>query len=122
MINHLAEVTEDNNYSTRSMADNIIKINCNSLEAYRKIIKFLKENNIYLSYEPKDRRHYRVVIKLLHHTVDLKDIIDELSGLGHKVRNIISAKHRQTKKPLNLVFIDLEPAGNNKEVYKIRPL
>jgi hypothetical protein len=45
-----------------------------------------------------------------------------LSELGHKVRNIINAKHRQTKEPLNLFFVDLEPADNNKEVYKIRSL
>jgi hypothetical protein len=77
----------------------------------------MKENNIiYHSYQPKDERPYRVVIKHVHHTVDLKDIFDELSGLGHKVRNIINAKHRQMKEPLNLFFIDLESADNNKEV------
>jgi hypothetical protein len=122
MINHLAEVTEEENYSTSSMAYNIIKINCNSLAAYRKMIKFMKENNIYHSYQPQDERPYRVVIKHVHHTVDLKDIIDELSGVGHKARNIIDSKHCQMKEPLNLFFVDLEPADNNKEVYKIRAL
>jgi hypothetical protein len=122
MINHLAEVTEEENDSTRSMANNIIKINCNSPETYRKMIKFMKENIIYHSHQPKDERPYRVVIKHLHHTVDLKDIIDELSELRHKVINIINAKHPRTKEPLNLFFIDLEPADNNKEVYKIRAL
>jgi hypothetical protein len=119
MINHLAEITEEENYSTRSMANNIIKINCNSPETYRKMITFMKENIIYHSYQPKDEKPYRVVIKHLHHTVDLKDIINELSGLGHKVRNIINTKHRQMKEPLNLFFVDLEPADNNMEVYKI---
>jgi hypothetical protein len=28
----------------------------------------------------------------------------------------------QTKEPLSLFFVDLEPAGNNNEVYKIRSL
>jgi hypothetical protein len=123
LINHLVKVTEEENYSTRSMANNIIKINCNSLETYRKMVEFMKENIIiYHSYQPKDERPYRVVIKHLRHTVDLKDIIDELSGLGHKVRNIINAKHCQMKEPFNLFFIDLEPADNNKEVYKITAL
>jgi hypothetical protein len=62
MINHLAEATEEENYGTRSMANNIIKINCNSLETYKKMIKFMKENIIYHSYELKDERPYRVVI------------------------------------------------------------
>jgi hypothetical protein len=116
VINHLAEVTEEENYSTRSMSHNIIKINCNSPETYSKMIKVIEENNIiYHSYQPKDERPSRVVIKHLHHTVDLKDIIDKLSALGHKVRNIINAKHHQTKEPLSLLFVDLEPADNKKE-------
>ena len=111
MINHLAAVTEEENYSTRSMANNIIKINCNSPETYRKMINFMRENNIiFHSYQLKDERPYRIVIKHLHHTVELKDITEELAELGHKVRNIINAKHRQTKEPLNLFFVDLEPA------------
>ncbi|PNF24647.1 hypothetical protein B7P43_G18252 [Cryptotermes secundus] len=105
------------------MANNIIKINCNSPETYRKMINFMRENNIiFHSYQPRDERAYKIVIKHLHHTVELKDITEELAELGHKVRNIINAKHRQTKEPLNLFFVDLEPANNNKEVYKIRSL
>jgi hypothetical protein len=123
MIQHLAEIAEEENYSNRSMANNIIKINCHSAETYRKTMAFTKEKNIiYHSHQPKNERPYRIVIKHLHHSVKLEDITDELSGLGHKVRNIINAKHRQTKEPLNLFFVDLEPAENNKEFYKIRSL
>jgi PAX-interacting protein 1 len=105
------------------MANNIIKINCHSAETYRKMIAFMKENNvIYYSYQPKNGRSYKIVIKHLHHSVKLEDITDELSGLCHKFRNIINAKHRQTKESLNLFFVDLEPAEINKEVYKIRSL
>jgi hypothetical protein len=38
---------------------------------------------------------------------------------GHKVRNILSARSRLTKEPLNPFFVDLEPATNNKDIYKI---
>jgi hypothetical protein len=120
MIQHLAEVAEEENYSTRSMANNIIKINFHSAETYRKIIAFMKENIIYHSYQPKNERPYRIVIKHLHHSVKLEDIANELSGLGHKVTNIINAKHRQTREPLNPFFVDLEPAENNKEVSKTK--
>jgi hypothetical protein len=37
--------------------------------------------------------------------------------MGHNVRNVIDGRHRVTKQPLNLFFVDLEPAGNNKEFY-----
>jgi hypothetical protein len=29
---------------------------------------------------------------------------------GHKVRNVLNARSRLTKEPLNLFFVDLEPA------------
>jgi hypothetical protein len=38
---------------------------------------------------------------------------------GHKVRNILNARSRLTKEPLNLFFVDLEPATDNKDIYKI---
>jgi hypothetical protein len=39
--------------------------------------------------------------------------------MGHKVRNVINGRHTLTKQPLKLFFVDLEPAGNNKEIYTI---
>jgi arsenate reductase-like glutaredoxin family protein len=108
-------------YTTRSMANNTVKINCTIPDTYRKLVKFMSENNIiFHTYQPKKERAYRVVIKYLHHSIDTKEVAEELSSHGHKVRNIISAKQRQTKEPLNLFFVDVESADNNKDVYNIR--
>lgn len=123
MVTKLRDVIEDEQYVTKSMADNTIKINTNTPESYRKLVKFLNENNIvHHTYQPKEERAYRVVIKHLHHSLNTNDIKEELQALGHKVRNIINAKHRQTKEPLNMFFVDLEPSENNKEIYQIRGL
>jgi hypothetical protein len=46
MVNKLSEVVKQEQYSTKSMADNTIKINCILPETYKKTGKFLKENNI----------------------------------------------------------------------------
>ena len=35
---------------------------------------------------------------------------------------IINAQHKNTEEPLNLLFVDLEPAENNKEIYNIKAL
>ena len=121
MIQKLQSIAEMEQYTTRSMANNTIKINCTIPETYRKLVKFMNENNIiYHTYQPKEDRAYRVVIKYLHHSVDTHEVADELSSYGHKVRNMINVKQRQTKEPLNLFFVDLEPAENNKDIYKIR--
>jgi hypothetical protein len=83
----------------------------------------MRDNNIiHHTYQPKEERSYRAVIKYLHHSVDVQDLRDEISQQGHKVRNIIDAKHRVTEDPLNLFFIDLEPSNNNKDVYKLNRL
>jgi hypothetical protein len=37
-------------------------------------------------------------------------------------RNIINVHHKATKEPLNLFFVDLEPAHNNKKIYEITGL
>lgn len=39
---------------------------------------------------------------------------------GDKVRNILSARDRRTKEPLDQFFMELERAENNKEAYKIQ--
>jgi len=92
-------------------------------ETYRKLVKYFKENNIfYYTYQLKAERAYRIVTKYLHHSRDTEDIRQELFELGHNVRNTINVQHRTTKEPLNLFFVDLEPAENNKEIYNINAL
>jgi hypothetical protein len=59
-----------------------------------------------------------VVIKYLPHSVDIQELKEEMSQHGHKVRNLITAKHRVTKDPLNLFFTDLEPSENKEDSIK----
>jgi hypothetical protein len=93
---------------------------CSTPDTYRAIIKHCQKQNIlYHTYQLKEDRAFRVVNKNLHYTTNLEDIITELLTLGHKVRNIINVKHRQTKEPLNIFFMDLEPASNNKDIYEV---
>ena len=109
MIKRIRDIAEDEQYFTKSLANSVIKINCVTPETYRKLVKYLKENNIfYHTYQLKEERAYRIAIKYLHYTTDTEDIKQELSELGHNVRNIINAQHRTTKEPLNFFFVDLE--------------
>ena len=39
-----------------------------------------------------------------------------------RVRNIINIQHKSTREPLNLFFVDIEPAPNNRNVYDITGL
>jgi hypothetical protein len=46
----------------------------------------------------------------------MSDITEELDKKGHKVRHVLNAKHRISKEPLPLFFVDLELQSNNKEI------
>ena len=110
MILKLQDMVEMEKYTTRNMANNTI----------RKLVKFMNVINIiYHTYQTKEERAYTVVIKYLHHSIDTKEVAAELFRYGHKVRNMINVRQRQTKEQLNLFFVDLEPADNN-DIYKIR--
>ena len=123
MIKRIRDMVEDEQYCTKSMANSVIKINCMTPEIYRKLVRYFKDNNIfYHTYQLKEERAYRIVIKYVHHSRDIEDIKQELNELGHNVRNIIIAQHGTNKKPLNLFFVDLEPAKNNKEIHNIKAL
>lgn len=123
MTKHIREIAEDEQYHTKSLANDVIKLNCTTPETYRKIIKHFKENNTYYhTYQLKEERAYRVAIRYLHHSTDITELRQELAELGHKARNIVNARNRITRDPLNLFFVDLEPAANNKEIYKITAL
>jgi len=119
MIHSINEVGEAEQFYTKSLANNVIKITCLTPETYQSLIKHFKETDVYHTYQIKEERAYRVVIEYLHYSTEIEDIRQDLLQQGHVARNIVNVCHRITKEPLNLFFIDLEPATNNKEVYKI---
>ena len=103
------------------MTNNVIKLTCTTPDTYLIFIKHFKEKGIYYhTYRQKEwGGGYRVVLKYIHHATELEDIRQELFALGHVVRNIENVHHRLTKEPLNLFFVDLEPANNKKDIYNI---
>jgi hypothetical protein len=110
MTTRIRDVAEEEQYWTKSLANNVIKINCVSPDTYRKLVKYFKDNIFCHTYQLKEERAYRIVIKYLYHSTEIEDKRQELFELGHNARNIINAQHRITKEPLNLFFVDLELA------------
>jgi hypothetical protein len=97
------------------MANNVIKITCLTPETCRALIKHFKETGVYYhTYQLKEERAYRVVLKYLHHSTERQDLLQQ----RHVARNIVNAHHRISKEPLNLFFVDLEPT---KKFIKLRP-
>lgn len=123
MEKKLKTIAANEEYSTKCLTDNTIKVISSTPDTYRKLIKFMRDDNIvHHTYQPKEERAYRIVVKHLHHTTDINLIKQELANKGHQTRNIINGRNRQTKEPLNIFFVDLEPANNNKEIYELKYL
>jgi hypothetical protein len=122
MISNINEVAETEQFYTKSMANNVVKITCLTPETYRALIKHLKETDVYYhTYQLKEERAFRVVLKYLHHTTKIEDIRQDLLQQGHVARNIVNAHHRISKEPLNLFFVVLNQPRTTKKFTKLRP-
>ena len=93
MIQSIYEVAELEQFLTKSMTNNVGKINCETPDTYRTLVKHFKEKDIFFhTYQLKDERAYRVILKYLHHSTDIEDIRQDLLEQGHIARNIVNAR------------------------------
>ena len=103
--------------------NNSVKILPTNPDAYRKLTKLLKTLNAnFHTYQLKQERPFRVVLRNIHHSADLDELKFELLKHGHEVTNISNMRHRITKNPLSLFFIDIKQKNNNKEIYNVNRL
>ena len=78
--------------------NNHVKILPTHPDAYRKLTKLLKTLNAkFHTYQLKQERPVRVVLRNIHHSVDLDELKCELLNHGHEVTNISNIRHRITK-------------------------
>jgi hypothetical protein len=96
MVNSLAAVTATETCHSKTLSDNTVIIYPDTPETYRRLVSHLREKKIiFHTYQLRQERAYRIVIRDIHPSVSLQEIAEELNNKGHKVRNIISVKHSQ---------------------------
>ncbi|KAH8246545.1 hypothetical protein KR032_007227 [Drosophila birchii] len=86
-----------NNYSIKALNSGDCAIQCNSSDAYK----------------PEDRP-FRMVMRNILHEVPSEDIIECLQAEGHCVIRIYTPRNKATQLPLNMRFVDIKKADNNK--------
>ncbi|KAL4120846.1 hypothetical protein QTP88_013462 [Uroleucon formosanum] len=107
-IKNMIEPADD--FTCKSSTESL-KLNTTSPNAYRTIIRYLKESKVeFFTYQLKENKPYRIVIRNLHSTTDPNYIKEELEKEGFQARNVTNALHRVSKIQLPLFFVDLEPA------------
>lgn len=123
MVNNFLKVIKTDEFSYKSLRDGQIRLMLKTSNAYRVIVKYLDEKKInFHTYQMKQERAYRVVVKNLHFSTPIELIKREIEKLGHKVRNVSNIRSRVTGVPLSIFFVDLEPNTNNKNIYNERYL
>ena len=123
MVKYLTEILEEDQYYCKALPNETVKIKVNTSDSYRRLIKRLQDDKIvHHTYQIREERAYRVVLCNLHHSIPPSENQAELKTLGHKDRNVLNIRHRVTKEPLPLYFVDLEPQDNDKSIYDLQHL
>jgi hypothetical protein len=91
----------------------------NNPNSYRTLIHFLKEPKAeYHTYQLKEDKPTRVVIKNLHASTSTELIQLELELRLFEVRQVTSVLHKIIKLLLPLFFVNLESIIHSNEIYK----
>ena len=123
MIENLTTITEEETFQCEVLQNDTIKINTHTTDAYRNLVRHLNsEKFVHHTYQMKQNWSYRVVVRNLHYSITTEEITEELRRQEHTVCNIINIRHRVHKDPLSMVYVDLEPQHNNKDIYYLQYL
>jgi hypothetical protein len=123
MTDNSSNITEEETYQCKILRNDTVKIKAINPDKYRKVIRHINsEKLIHHTYQMKQERAYRVVIRNLHYSIPIDEIKEELQKKGHIVRNILNIRHRVNKYPLSMFYVEFEPKENNKEIYNLQYL
>lgn len=110
----------DGSLSIKVLHQNSIKINVSNEEAYRKVIETLHQGQfIYHTYENKQQRPIRVMIKNLHHSCSTTRIIDDLLAKNFPAIEAMNKRSWRKKMPLDMFIVSFSPDIDVEKIYKI---
>jgi hypothetical protein len=119
LIDFLQRITHKDSFHCGSTKTGVT-IYPHTVDAYRKIVRCLKENQAeFHTYQLSEDKAYRVVIRGLHWSIGEEAIRTEISNLGYRVRNVTNVISRDKIK-LPLFYVDLEPCKNNNKIFDIK--
>lgn len=125
-VSKLTEVLEGvvskNDFTYKVVNQNQLRIACFNVETYKHVIDTVRGKGLIgHTFNRKDKRPYRIVIRNLHHTTPISIIKETLEGTGNTVvGEIINAKYGPEKKPTSTFFVNLAQGPNNKVVKNVR--
>lgn len=115
--------TVETRFTLKNLNDYRVKIIVENKDDYQSVVKMLTEVHAeYHSFQLKDDKCFRVVMKGVQQSTDKEEITSELKELGHDVVNIAVMKSKRTGLELPMFAISLKTKDNNKAVFDIKRL
>lgn len=122
LCTEIIELIGVDNFICKS-STNSLKIQTTDPNAYRVLVQYLKaEKAEYHTYQLKEEKPLRIVIRNLHPSTPLSLIKEELEVRLYEVRQVTNVLHKVNKNPLPLFFVDLEPTLKSNEIFKMSSL
>ncbi|KAL4089756.1 hypothetical protein QTP88_024727 [Uroleucon formosanum] len=122
LCSELIELIGVDNFSCKSSTDRL-KIMTTNPASYRTLIHFLKDQKAeYYTYQLKEDKPTRVVIRNLHPSTSTELIKTELELRLFEVRQVTNVLHKINKHPIPLFFVDPEPTIQSNDIYKLTSL
>lgn len=117
----LAKDRQDKDFTMKMMSGETVKVNATNDEAYRALTEALTINNcLWHSYENKQERPIRVMVKKLHHTCRPERIVDDLKRKDFKIVEAVSKLSWRTKEPLNMFMLTFDNSEDINKIFKIQ--
>lgn len=118
----LKTVVEREQFTYKIISRHQIRISCLDVEVYKKLISIVREKGLIgHTFTRKDQKNYRIVIRNLHHSTPIDEIIEAVESTGNKVAGeIINIKYGPEKIPTSTFFVNVLPGPKNKDLKSLR--
>lgn len=106
------------NFDKAKQSDGGIKINPSTSDDYRKIIKYLEQNNLpFHTYQLPEEKHLHVVLRGIPTDISTEEVKEELTTMGFHPKEVYRMKMNKERKPIPLILL-LIPKNEN-EIFNI---
>jgi len=121
-IKELTKALGKHEFSCKSRTQDIM-LRTESPNGYRLAVQYLRKMNAqFHTFQLKEEKPLRVVIRNLHSSTPTEIIKEELEALDFNVKTVTPVLHPITKDKLHLFFVDLEPTKRSQDIYDLKNL
>lgn len=125
-LNKLTELLETaaqrDQFTYKTVNKTQLRISTIDIDVYKKLISLIRENKLIgHTFNRKDKRCYRIVVRNLHPSTPLNVIKEDIKATGNTVcGEIINVKFGPDKVPTTTFFVNLIAGPSNKNIKNLR--